>query len=59
MVTPADGRAFDAGVLSEVNTLAIAQCVPGTSVSVTIDRTDPRKLWIDWLAVAGSAGTPT
>lgn len=53
-VTPAGGATYRATVTSEVNSLAIAQCVPGTVVSVKIDQNDPNNIWVDWLAVAGS-----
>lgn len=54
VVTPDGGRAYDATVQSEVNTLAVVQCVPGTRVPVKADANDPQNLWIDWLAVAGT-----
>jgi hypothetical protein len=45
---------YETVVETEVNALAIAQCVPGTSVPVKVDPSDPNAIWIDWLAVAGS-----
>lgn len=56
VVTPDGGRPYDATVRTEVNTLAVVQCVPGTQVPVKADSNDPQNLWIDWLAVAGSSG---
>lgn len=58
IVTPDNARAYDLTVHTEVNTLAVAQCVPGTTVAVKVDPDDQSKLWIDWLAVAGG-GVPS
>lgn len=54
VVMPNDGRSYDATIQTEVNTLAVAQCVPGTQVSVKADPNNPQNVWIDWLAVAGT-----
>jgi hypothetical protein len=59
VVTPDDGGAYDVTVQTVVNTLAIAQCVPGTNVSVKVDRSNRQKLVIDWMAVAGGGGVPS
>lgn len=56
MVMPDNGQAYNATVRTEVNSLAVAQCVPGTRVPVKADPVDPTKLWVDWVAVAGGAG---
>jgi hypothetical protein len=55
IVTPRNGPAYELLVESEVNTLAVAQCVPGTRVPLKIRAEQPRDIWIDWLAVAGTS----
>lgn len=55
-VAPTGAASYEATVQSEVNALAIAQCVPGTTVQVKIDPDDASNMWIDWLAVAGLGG---
>lgn len=56
LVTPEGARAYDTTVRTEVNSLAVAQCVPGTQVPVKADPGDPSNVWLDWLAVAGGSG---
>lgn len=51
MVAP-DGRAtYDTVVQSEVNSLAVSKCVPGTRVPVRVNPADPQDLVVDWLSV--------
>lgn len=59
VVTPENARAYTVTIQTEVNTLAVAQCVPGTMVPVKVDPDDQSKVWVDWMAVAGGAAQGT
>ena len=50
-VTPEDGVPYDTTVRTEINTLAVAKAVPGTSVPVTIPAGDRSQVLIDWVSV--------
>lgn len=53
VVAPDAGGAYDVTVTTEVSSLAVAQCVPGTRVPVKVHPDDPQQVWVDWMAVAG------
>ena len=54
MITVPNQAPYDVTTQSEVNTLAVAKCVPGSQVPVKVDPANPSNVRVDWMKVAST-----
>jgi len=54
VVSVPNERPYELTTNSEVNTLAVAKCVPGTQVPVKVDPSNPSNVRVEWMKVVNS-----